>query len=106
MTESDVQSLLHPDALKAAVAAVDGDADAVVGALGDLGGHAVGLAAAQRGTVDRGNPEVLAAYDRVRAALGPEADDAVRRGSEVARDEGRAALVAYAGEPAAQVRRW
>jgi tetratricopeptide (TPR) repeat protein len=66
----------------------------------------LGVAAAQRGAVDVGNPEVMAAYDRVRAALGREADEAVRRGRELPRDEGSAALVAYAGDPAGQVRRW
>jgi predicted ATPase/DNA-binding SARP family transcriptional activator len=58
----------------------------------------LGVAAAQRGATDLGNPEVLAAYDRVRAALGSDADEAVRRGAELPRDEGLAALVAYAGE--------
>ncbi|QYN38632.1 AAA family ATPase [Pseudonocardia sp. DSM 110487] len=66
----------------------------------------LGIAAAQRGAVDLGSPEVLASYDHVRAALGRAADEEVRRGLEMARDEGRAALVAYAGEQAAQVRRW
>jgi tetratricopeptide (TPR) repeat protein len=69
-------------------------------------GRLLGVAATQRGAVDVGNPEVQAAYDRVRAALGPAADEEVRRGLELARDEGCAALVAYAGEPAPQVRRW
>jgi hypothetical protein len=66
----------------------------------------LGVAETQRGAVDLGNPEVLAAYDRVRAVLGPEADEEVRRGAELPRDEGSAALAAYVGEQAAQVRRW
>jgi tetratricopeptide (TPR) repeat protein len=68
-------------------------------------GLLLGVAAAQRGAVDVGNPEVLAAYDRARA-LGPAADEAMRRGRELPRDEGCAALAAYVGEQAAQVRRW
>jgi hypothetical protein len=66
----------------------------------------LGVAASQRGATDVGNPEVLAAHDRVRAALGGAADDAVRGGRELPRDEGLAALVAYACDPAGQVRRW
>jgi len=69
-------------------------------------GLLLGVAAAQRGAVDLGNPEVLAAYERVRAVLGPEADEQARRGLELARDEGSAALVAYADGQAAQMRRW
>jgi hypothetical protein len=66
----------------------------------------LGVAAVQRGAVDHGNPEVQGTYERVRAVLGADAEAAVRRGLELARDEGLAALAAYAGEPAAQVRRW
>ncbi|WP_170225776.1 BTAD domain-containing putative transcriptional regulator [Pseudonocardia cypriaca] len=66
----------------------------------------LGVATSQRGATDVGNPEVLAAHDRVRAALGGAADDAVRSGRELPRDEGLAALVAYACGPAGQVRRW
>jgi hypothetical protein len=69
-------------------------------------GELLGVAAAQRGATDVGNPEVLAAHDRVRAALGAAADGAVRRGRELPRAEGLAALIAYVGEPVGQVRRW
>jgi predicted ATPase/DNA-binding SARP family transcriptional activator len=61
----------------------------------------LGVAAVQRGAVDHGNPEVQGTYERVRAVLGADAEAAVRRGLELARDEGLAALVAYAGEPGA-----
>jgi predicted ATPase/DNA-binding SARP family transcriptional activator len=69
-------------------------------------GRLLGVAAAQRGAVDVGNPEVHSAYERVRAALGREADEAVRGGRVLPRDEGCAALVAHAGTRDAQVRRW
>jgi hypothetical protein len=41
----------------------------------------------------------------VLAVLAAAADDAVRRGRELPRDEGLATLVAYVGDTA-QVRRW
>ncbi|MHA6623085.1 BTAD domain-containing putative transcriptional regulator [Pseudonocardia sp. DLS-67] len=108
------------DAAEAAAEAADGPVVAVVAEVaaalalddGDAATAArlLGVAAAQRGAVDLGNPEVLDAYDRARAALGPAVDEEVRRGQELPRDEGLAALVAYVGGPVAphraQVRRW
>ncbi len=102
-------------AAKAAAEAADGPVVAVVAEVAaalalDEGaprtaGLLLGVAATQRGATDVGNPEVLVAHDGVRAALGTAADDAVRRGRELPRDEGLAALVAYVGDTA-QVRRW
>ncbi|GAA5140090.1 BTAD domain-containing putative transcriptional regulator [Pseudonocardia adelaidensis] len=103
-------------AAEAAADSVDGPVVAAVAEVaaalaldeGDPGtaGLLLGVAAMQRGATDVGNPEVLAAHDRVRAAMGAGADEAVRRGRELPRDEGLAALVAYVGDAAGQVRRW
>ena len=94
--------------MKAAAEAVDGPVVAVVAEVAaalaldegdpESAGLLLGVAATQRGATDVGNPEVLAAHSAT-------ADDAVRRGLELPRDEGLAALVAYVGD-AAQVRRW
>jgi predicted ATPase/DNA-binding SARP family transcriptional activator len=95
-------------AAKAATEAVDGPVVAVVAEVAaalaldegdpESAGVLLGVAATQRGATDVGNPEVL-------AVLAAAADDAVRRGRELPRDEGLAALVAYVGDTA-QVRRW
>ncbi|GAA1185977.1 BTAD domain-containing putative transcriptional regulator [Pseudonocardia alaniniphila] len=74
------------------VALAEGDAECA--------GLLLGIAAAQRGAIDRGNPEVLAALDRVRDALGSAAaQDAVRRGRELPRDEGLAVLAEKSTQP-------
>jgi predicted ATPase/DNA-binding SARP family transcriptional activator len=99
------------DAVAAAVEGRDGPVAAgvaevaaqVVLAEGDAecAGMLLGIAAAQRGAVDRGNPEVMAAHDRVRDALGPAAAEwAVRRGRQLPRAEGMSALVEATTRPA------
>ncbi len=57
----------------------------------------LGIAAAQRGAVDLGSPEVVAAHAGVRAALGaPGAERAVRHGRELPKEEGMALLREFA----------
>jgi hypothetical protein len=61
----------------------------------------LGIAAAQRGAIDRGNPEVLAAQSGVRAVLGPEAaDQLMRRGRELPRADGLVVLSEVTTRPA------
>ncbi|WP_219415813.1 ATP-binding protein [Pseudonocardia nigra] len=56
----------------------------------------LGVAAAQRGAVDRGDPEVLAAHAAARDAIGPDAyERSVRRGRELPRGDGLALLRDY-----------
>ena len=76
----------------ALVALDEGDAECA--------GVLLGIAATQRGALDRGNPEVLVALDRVRDALGSAAaQDVVRRGRELPRDEGLAVLAEKTARP-------
>ncbi|GEL18783.1 BTAD domain-containing putative transcriptional regulator [Pseudonocardia asaccharolytica] len=94
------------EAVAAAVESRDGPVTAMVAELAArfalretdaaTAGLLLGVAAAQRGTLDRGNPEVLAALDEVRDALGPAAaDEAVERGRALPRTEGLALLQAF-----------
>ena len=56
----------------------------------------LGVATAQRGTLDHGNPEVMAVLDEVRTALGPApAEEAVERGRTLPKPDGMAAMDAY-----------
>jgi predicted ATPase/DNA-binding SARP family transcriptional activator len=95
-------------AAAAAVAGRDGPVAASVAevgaglllAEGDPAGAALllGVATKQRGALDRGNPDVIAVRSGVRAALRPvEADEIVRRGRELPREDGMAELTARLG---------
>ncbi|WP_158703295.1 BTAD domain-containing putative transcriptional regulator [Pseudonocardia dioxanivorans] len=56
-------------------------------------GFLLGVALTQRGTLDQGNPDVVAVVDWVRDALGPAAaDEALRRGRDLPRPEGLMAV--------------
>ncbi|WP_433278403.1 BTAD domain-containing putative transcriptional regulator [Pseudonocardia xinjiangensis] len=91
------------DAVAAAVESRDGPVAAAVAEVAaqvvladgdaECAGLLLGIAAAQRGAIDRGNPEVLAVRDGVSDALGPEAaDQLMRRGRDLPRADGLAAL--------------
>jgi tetratricopeptide (TPR) repeat protein len=93
-------------AVEAAVEGRDGPVSAVVAevaarlalAEGDAGRAAtlLGVAATQRGAVDRGNPDVRATYREVRRVLGDAAaEEAERRGREQARADGMRELSEY-----------
>ncbi|ODU04476.1 MAG: hypothetical protein ABT15_16540 [Pseudonocardia sp. SCN 73-27] len=59
----------------------------------DAAGLMLGVALAQRGTLDHGNPDVVAVVEGVRDALGPAAaDDALQRGRDLPRPDGLAAV--------------
>ncbi|GEL23520.1 SARP family transcriptional regulator [Pseudonocardia sulfidoxydans NBRC 16205] len=90
-------------ALDEAIASHDGPVAALVVEYGaqfaltrgdaDAAGLMLGVALAQRGTLDHGNPDVVAVVDGVRDALGPAAaDDALRRGRGLPRPDGLAAV--------------
>ncbi|MGD9986060.1 BTAD domain-containing putative transcriptional regulator [Pseudonocardia sp.] len=90
-------------ALDEAIASHDGPVAALVVEYGaqfalaagdaDTAGLLLGVALAQRGTLDHGNPDVVAVVDGVRNAIGPAAaDDALRRGRDLPRPEGLAAV--------------
>jgi tetratricopeptide (TPR) repeat protein len=80
----------------AQLAFADGDAECAALLLG--------VAAAQRGTIDRGAPDTLELLQRLHYSLGQAADDIQRRGRELPKDEGLARLTAFvergAPEPA------
>jgi len=60
----------------------------------------LGVAAAQRGTIDLGSPDVAATLDSVRAALGRDvADRRMSRGQDMPRADGVARLVEFAERP-------
>ncbi|RTL63107.1 MAG: AfsR/SARP family transcriptional regulator [Pseudonocardiaceae bacterium] len=97
-------------ALDEAIASHDGPVAALVVEYGaqfalargdaDAAGLMLGVALAQRGTLDHGNPDVVAVVDGVRDALGPAAaDDALRRGRDLPRPDGLAAVRARVRAP-------
>jgi predicted ATPase/DNA-binding SARP family transcriptional activator len=55
----------------------------------------LGVATAQRGTLDRGSPEVRGTLTTLRASLGTDADALVRAGAELPRADGVARLEAF-----------
>ena len=97
-------------AAEAAVEGNDGPVSALVAeaaaqlahAEGDDPGAAelLGVAAAQRGTLDLGSPDVLAVLQAVRTALGPRADDLMREWQSKPRPDGLAHLTGFASRSA------
>lgn len=66
---------------------------ALAGGDAEGAGFLLGVALAQRGTLDHGNPDVVAVVDGVRNALGPAAAaEALQRGRDLPRPEGLAAV--------------
>jgi hypothetical protein len=97
-------------AVEAAVEGNDGPVSALVAeaaaqlahAEGDDPGAAelLGVAAAQRGTLDLGSPDVIAVLQAVRAALGPRADDLMSEWQSKPRPDGLAHLTGFASRSA------
>ena len=96
------------EAVAAAVGADDGPVSGMVAEVAarfalaedDPGAAAVllGIAAAQRGTLDHGSPVVRATLAGARAALGPDAaEEQMRSGRELPRADGMAWLAKFAG---------
>jgi hypothetical protein len=93
-------------AASAAVEANDGPVSALVAETAAQLAHAegddrsaaelLGVAAAQRGTLDLGSPDVLAVLEAVRAALGPRADDLMNEWQSKPRPDGLAHLTGFA----------
>lgn len=96
------------EAVAAAVAAEDGPVTALVAEVAaalalaeddpEAAATLLGIAAAQRGTLDHGSPDVRATLDGVRTALGRDAaEERMRAGRELPRADGVARLAAFAG---------
>lgn len=97
-------------AVEAAVDASDGPLSAIVAETAAQLAHAegddrwaaelLGVAAAQRGTLDLGSPDILALLAAVRAGLGSRADDLMGEWQGKPRPDGLAHLTAFAARPA------